>query len=248
MAERAIVPRDPAADVRTKRAFNRIAGQNQNPNVFFAGPPSGAALAPTFRQIVTADLMGSAIPLTTKGDLLGFSTTGARVPVGINNLVLTADSTQAVGLSYKAGVLTLDSQFTFIANVGVGVNNMMSVTIPGGLLSVNGDYIEMLAEFTFNGAGGAEAVNLNWGSQVLVLTVPNGTAGAMSFRVMIQRITQTTQNCLIDFAGTVGAIGTVGITGTQDLSVNNNLAFTAQAAGGSNKIFQNAMITKFSHV
>jgi hypothetical protein len=41
-------------------------------------------------------------PLTTKGDLLGYSTTNARVPIGSDGFVLTADSTQALGLKWAA--------------------------------------------------------------------------------------------------------------------------------------------------
>lgn len=43
---------------------------------------------------------GSTIPLTTKGDVLGYDTALARVPIGTNNQVLTADSTQALGLKW----------------------------------------------------------------------------------------------------------------------------------------------------
>ena len=39
-------------------------------------------------------------PLTTKGDVYGFSTLPVRVPVGTNGQVLTADSTQASGLNW----------------------------------------------------------------------------------------------------------------------------------------------------
>jgi predicted ribosomally synthesized peptide with SipW-like signal peptide len=39
-------------------------------------------------------------PLTTKGDLLGFETAVDRIPVGSNGQVLTADSTQALGLKW----------------------------------------------------------------------------------------------------------------------------------------------------
>jgi len=39
-------------------------------------------------------------PLTTKGDLFGYSTADARVPVGTNGFLLQADSTAATGLSY----------------------------------------------------------------------------------------------------------------------------------------------------
>lgn len=43
---------------------------------------------------------GGASPTTTKGDLAGFSTVSARVPVGTDAQVLTADSTQALGVKW----------------------------------------------------------------------------------------------------------------------------------------------------
>ena len=45
---------------------------------------------------------GSASPLTTKGDLYGFSTVNARVPVGTNGQILTADSTEATGVKWAS--------------------------------------------------------------------------------------------------------------------------------------------------
>jgi len=54
-------------------------------------------------------------PLTTKGDLYGFSTVPARVAVGTNGQVLTADSTNANGVAWAtaaAGGLTLLSTTT----------------------------------------------------------------------------------------------------------------------------------------
>lgn len=39
-------------------------------------------------------------PLTTKGDVLGYSTVNDRVPVGTNGQVLTADSTQSLGVKW----------------------------------------------------------------------------------------------------------------------------------------------------
>lgn len=44
--------------------------------------------------------LSSSSPLTTKGDLFGFSTTNARIPVGTNGQVLTADSTQVLGVKW----------------------------------------------------------------------------------------------------------------------------------------------------
>jgi hypothetical protein len=47
---------------------------------------------------------GGAPPLTTKGDLYGFSTVDARLAVGTNGQVLSADSTQATGLRWVSAV------------------------------------------------------------------------------------------------------------------------------------------------
>lgn len=46
-------------------------------------------------------------PLTTKGDIVGYSTVNARVPVGSNGQVLTADSTQALGVKWAAASATV---------------------------------------------------------------------------------------------------------------------------------------------
>jgi hypothetical protein len=63
-------------------------------------------------QVLTADSAQSAgvhwttpagSAVTTKGDLLGYSTTPARVPVGTDGQVLVADSTQALGIKWAAG-------------------------------------------------------------------------------------------------------------------------------------------------
>ena len=43
---------------------------------------------------------GGTSPLTAKGDLYGYTTQGARVPVGVDGQTLVADSTQAPGVSY----------------------------------------------------------------------------------------------------------------------------------------------------
>lgn len=42
-------------------------------------------------------------PLTTKGDIYGYSTLADRIPVGADTTVLTADSSQALGVKWAAG-------------------------------------------------------------------------------------------------------------------------------------------------
>lgn len=53
---------------------------------------------------------GSTSPLTTKGDLYGYSSTNARIPVGPDGQVLTADSTQTLGVKWAPAGSTLTGQ------------------------------------------------------------------------------------------------------------------------------------------
>jgi hypothetical protein len=71
-------------------------------------------------------------PTTTKGDLSGFSSVQARVPVGTNNQVLTADSTTALGVAYKTPVTPptttkgdLSGYSTAQARIPIGSNNQV---------------------------------------------------------------------------------------------------------------------------
>ena len=55
-----------------------------------------------FTNATVIGLPFTASPLTTKGDLWGFSTLNARIPVGANGTVLTADSTNPLGVAWAA--------------------------------------------------------------------------------------------------------------------------------------------------
>ncbi len=75
---------------------------------------------------------GSNPPTTTKGDISGFDTTFARVPVGADGTVLTADSTTALGIGYAAAAggatvnnqeFILSSTFTTTSATFVDVTN-----------------------------------------------------------------------------------------------------------------------------
>lgn len=77
---------------------------------------------------------GTSSPLTTKGDIWGFSTTDARIPVGANNQNILADSTQALGVKWaasststlttKGDVLTATAANT-LARLGVGTDGQV---------------------------------------------------------------------------------------------------------------------------
>jgi len=86
-----------------------------------------------------ADAADNTSPLTTKGDLYGFSTLNARIPIGTNNQVLTADSAEALGLKWA----TASSGLTFIASASPSAassqsfNSCFSATYQNYLIVMN---------------------------------------------------------------------------------------------------------------
>ncbi len=72
---------------------------------------------------------GSVSPLTTKGDLYGYSTVNARIPIGSNKAILAADSAQSLGLKWLDPVTApaATQWAAWDANLNLSANNV----IPG---------------------------------------------------------------------------------------------------------------------
>lgn len=66
-------------------------------SAFGAFKPDGSTIT---CSVGVCSSSGGSTPVTTKGDLYGFTTVPARVPVGSNGAILTADSTQADGVNW----------------------------------------------------------------------------------------------------------------------------------------------------
>ena len=100
------------------------------------------------------DAADSTSPLTTKGDLYGFSTLDARIPIGSNNQVLTADSAQALGLKW-ATPATAASGLTFIT--GTTFSSAASVSFPVGTFSAT--YLAYKVIFEIQSGTGAAVLS-----------------------------------------------------------------------------------------
>ena len=107
----------PASDIASGAALTRT--NDTNVTLTLGGTPASSLLA---AASITAGWSGTLSvarggtgagtaalgfaalsPLTTKGDLLSFSTINDRLPVGSDTFVLTADSTQTFGMKWAAG-------------------------------------------------------------------------------------------------------------------------------------------------
>ena len=98
---------------------------------------------------------GATSPLTTKGDIWGYSTSDARIPVGANGTVLTADSAESLGLKWatpSSGGMTLLSTTTM-------------TTTTTTISSISGSYKELI--FIMQG--------VNLGSTGTIYINPNGS-------------------------------------------------------------------------
>jgi len=91
-------------------------------------------------------------PTTTKGDISGFSTTQARIPISTNNYSLFADSAQALGLKWAASpTSTLTTTGDLLAASAANVLTRIAGGDSGEILTGNGAGVLP----TFQAASGA---------------------------------------------------------------------------------------------
>ena len=78
-------------------------------------------------------------PTTTKGDLSGFSTTQARIPISTNNYTLLGDSAQALGLKWApSATSTLSTTGDLLYASGANTLQRLASTTSGHVLTAQG--------------------------------------------------------------------------------------------------------------
>jgi hypothetical protein len=125
---------------------------------------------------------GAGSPLTTKGDLYTYSTTDARLAVGANDTVLTADSAEATGLKWATP-----------ASGGMTLINTGGTTLSGATTTVStipGTYNELII-FIDNPSGSAD---------YSLLIRPNANSTASDYQQFVNRGTGSTNNAYVDNA------------------------------------------------
>ena len=96
---------------------------------------NGQALTTNGSGVVTWSSVAGSSPLTTKGDIYTYSTVDARLPVGTNTHVLTADSTQATGVKWAAQAAAPEGYLG--QNLQTGTTYELVLTDAGKIVEMN---------------------------------------------------------------------------------------------------------------
>lgn len=150
-----------------------------------------------------ADAATQKATLTTKGDIYAATaaSTPARLAVGANDTVLTADSTSATGLKWAtAGGAAAD--FTLLNSGGTALTGASTISITG----ISGKNSLIVVVQT------ASSTNAN----AFMAVVPNGTATTGKFAVNLMDNGSTTYNTQVDNQAYFG-LGHTGNTASNTL-------------------------------
>lgn len=177
---------------------------------------------------------GASSPLTTKGDVWGYSSADARIPVGTNGQVLTADSTQTLGVKWAAAATTpagigssaLVYRYTVTGADKASIDTGVDTADAGSNDWTNGDLLEVFVISRTDIASALDSVVFNF----------NNDTGANYDRQHIQGNNTTTSAAAVTSStgltiNTHGSGGTAGYAGTANLAIPNYAGTTFNKIG-----------------
>ena len=188
--------------------------------------PNGSNGTPSFRALVAADIP-SISPLTTKGDLYTFASSDARLAVGSDGQILTANSSATDGIDWATPPVT--SAGLFNANLdanGYAIVSSANANIditPNGTGVTNVDNLQLNQFYETSYLIGNVTGNLDANSTV---SISNGTMQTMTLTGNI------TMNTVANMAN--GQSMTLVVT--QDATGSRLLTTSMFFAGGSNTL------------
>jgi len=176
---------------------------------------------------------GTTSPLTTKGDIWGYSSTNARVPVGSDNQILIADSAQTLGV--KWALLTNAS----MANMA---NNTIKGNVSGGAAAPSDLTQSQIATFL---AGGGFLLNRTTVSDVAYNVLGTDvivayTSLSTSRAVNVNPATTATKQILVvkDESGSCSSTNTLVVTPTSG-TIDGAASISIKVAYGALRLYSN---------
>jgi hypothetical protein len=137
---------------------------------------------------------GGSSPLTTKGDLYTYSTTDARLGVGTNGQVLTADSAEATGLKWASAAsgggltllstTTLSGTSTTVSSISGAYKNLILMIKNGNNNAGDSFY------YRFNGDTGTNYYNSSYRFSGTTQVIYNDFAGSNRLPVVYEQTNQ----------------------------------------------------------
>lgn len=212
------------------------AGQHGGGTTVSAGTNITLTQLPDGTTRIDASGSGSS-PLTTKGDLYGYSTQDARIPVGANGTVLTADSAEALGVKWatvsgtgdvvgpassteNAIARYTDTSGKLIDNSGVTISDTDVVLIPSLTASeiVITDASKNLVSASVATYPSLTELSYVKGVTSAIQTQLNAKESALTFSTGLTRATNTiTANISTGVAGSQTIYG--GTAANEDLTI-----------------------------